>query len=247
MNSDNTLDLNCDKTHEISDHYIQNEIPKYEWFSHVNFGNGIIAKSTSWPSAPMNSRHMGVSKFDYIIKPNLPDLQGKRILEIGCNNGIISIHMIRNGASEVVAVDSERTWPNWNKQALFVKKALEWRCQTKYNIKYVDLDMKEIWKKDFGKFDIVIALNCLYYIEEKEIERLIRHVATISDFFLIQCNTKDQKHLGRRAKPNFMKRALLQNGFSDVYIDSPWEFFQGKRFLKKYCRPIVVGRRNKKK
>lgn len=236
---------NSKNTYEnMSNEFILDEIKKYKWFSHVDFGDNIVAKSTSWKDAPMNSRHMGVSKFDYIIKRNLPDLQGKRILEIGCNNGIIAIHMIRLGAIEVVGIDSERTWPNWKKQAEFVKKALEWRCKTKYNISYHDMQMTQIPSCNLGKFDIVIALNCLYYISETEIETLIQHISKISKIMLIQCNTQDQKHLGKRPHPEYMKKTLLKNGFPFVMKDHPWEFFQGKKIVKKYIRPVVVGYKN---
>src|SRR4051794_16939927 len=90
------------ETGQWSDDYIRDEIPRFKWFIHTNFGNGIVARSTAWPDAPIDSRHMGVSKFEYIVRRNLPDLQGKRVLEIGCNCGLIAIHMARLGAAEVV-------------------------------------------------------------------------------------------------------------------------------------------------
>src|SRR5215203_3822471 len=39
-----------------SDDYIRSQIPRYNWFVHVNFGNGIVARSTHWPNAPADSR-----------------------------------------------------------------------------------------------------------------------------------------------------------------------------------------------
>ncbi len=129
---------------EWSDEYIRSQIPRFKWFVHTNFGNGIVARSISWPDAPDNSWHMGTSKFDFIVRRNLPDLQGKRVLEIGCNAGIISIHMARLGAASVVGVDSEMGWPGWMEQSRFVKGALEWRCQTTYNVDYVECDMRRL-------------------------------------------------------------------------------------------------------
>src|SRR5262245_36826591 len=164
-----------------SDAMIRREIAKYpQWFVHVNFGNGIVARSTSWPDAPDDSRHMGVSKFDFIVKRNLPDLQGKRILEIGCNAGLVAIHMARLGAAEVVGIDNDAFWPRWREQAQFVKSALEWRCRTTYNVRYHECDMRALPELDLGRFDIVIALNCIYYIEEAEIQHLIHHIAGIA-------------------------------------------------------------------
>jgi SAM-dependent methyltransferase len=227
----------------MSDEFIRQEIPKYKWFVHVNFGNGIVAQSTSWADAPLESRNSGTTKFDFIVKRNLPDLQGRRFLEIGCNCGLISIHMLRNGAREVVGIDTEPTWPQWRQQAEFVRSALEWRCQTKYNARYVELDARELPSTDFGRFDAVLALNSLYYLEEAAIARIMRHVSTISDTFLIQCNTKDHPYLGERPHPAFMERMLRQNGFPKTRIDAPWDRPRRGFWPQRYMRPVVVGTR----
>src|SRR5437870_8734770 len=125
-NSCNQLQKRPDTSAQMSDETIRTRICTFDkWFVHTAFGNGIIAKSTSWPDAPNNSRHMGVSKFEFIVRRNLPDLQGLRILELGCNAGVVSIHMSRLGAFEVVGIDCDRYWPRWKEQAEFVKSALE--------------------------------------------------------------------------------------------------------------------------
>lgn len=82
----------------MSEEVILENINLYEkWFVNVNFGNGIMVRSTVWPDEPLNSRQAGIGKFDFIVRRNLPDLQGKRILDIGCNVGIIAIQMARLG------------------------------------------------------------------------------------------------------------------------------------------------------
>lgn len=229
----------------FSELMIKEEIKKFDqWFVHTDFGNGIVARSTAWPDAPMYSRHMGVSKFDYIVKPNLPNLQGKRILELGCNNGLNSIHMCRLGAKEVVGIDSPDYWADVINQAHFVKKAIEWRCNQSFNITYLEQNMSSIPELDLGKFDVVIALNSLYYLEENDIARVMKHIAKISDTFLIQCNTLDQKHLGGRSNPGYMKKMLLKNGFKYVTVDKRWDTPRKGFIPKRYHRPVVVGTNN---
>src|SRR5688500_2929233 len=123
----------------LSDEAIRRRIATFnKWFVHTNFGNGIVARSTCWPDQPNDSRHAGVSKFEFVVKRHLPDRQGKRILELGCNAGVISVHMSRLGAREVVAVDCDSYWPRWLEQAEFLKQVLEWRCQTTYNVRYIE-------------------------------------------------------------------------------------------------------------
>lgn len=229
----------------FSDESIRRRIAEYDrWFVHTNFGNGIIARSTSWPDQPLDSRHAGDSKFDFIVRRNLPDLQGKRILEIGCNAGVISIHIARLGAAEVVGIDCERGWPRWKEQAEFLKSALEWRCRTKYNVRYVECDMVALPEVDLGRFDAVIALNCIYYIQEDQIRRLTHHVASITDHFVVQCNTRDHKGLGRRRHPGFIRSILLESGFPVVNVDWPWDRPRKRFWPQRYCRPIVAGHRS---
>ena len=184
---------------------------------------------------------MGESKFEFIVRRNLCDLQGKRILELGCNAGVVSRHMVRLGAKEVIGVDSHSTWPDWLEQAQFVTQVLEKRCDQKYNVKFIDMDLRDVPSADLGNFDAVIALNCLYYVEEENIEKIIRHVSSVSDRFLIQCNTVDQKHLGERPTPAYMKRALAENGFPVVKVDAPWDKPRQWIIPRRYHRPVVVG------
>jgi len=228
---------------ELSEEVIREQIPRFKWFIDVDFGNGIRAQSTVWPDAPANSPHVGVDKFEFIVRRNLPGLAGARILELGCNCGVIALHMLRQGAAEVVGVDSERTWDRWKDQAEFVKTAFEWRWQTRCNARYIDMDMAEIPSLDLGRFDAVMALNCLYYLSEDDIARVIRHVATISDVFLIQCNTGDHPSLGRVPTPAFMAAALKANGFPETHIDAPWDKPKRGFIPQKYHRPVVVGRK----
>ena len=230
-------------TENMSDELIRRRIASFDkWFVHVNFGNGIKVRSTSWPDAAEDSRHMGVSKFDFIVRRNLPDLQGKRILELGCNAGVISIHMSRLGAREVVGIDCDACWPRWLEQAEFVKSALEWRCQTNYRIRYIDCDMRKLPELDLGRFDAVIALNCLYYLEPDEIHRLTDYVSSVTDHFLIQCNTRDHRSLYPRNYPAFMQDALRQNGFAQTWIDWPWDHPRKGFWPQRYHRPVVVGK-----
>ena len=244
LNTLEALEANVDWKQSDLSRCILEAIPQFQWFTHVDFGYGVIAQSTSWPDAPLDSTHMGVTKFEHIIKRNLPNLQGRRILELGCNAGLVSIHMCRLGAREVIGIDSERTWPKWKEQAEFVRRALELRCGSRYNTVYHDLDMKSVPDRDFGEFDAVIALNCLYYLEEEDIGRVMRHASEIAETFVVQCNTSDHtSRLGKRPRPEFMADMLRRNGFAKVSVDWPWGEPRKKIIPRRYWRPVVVGRK----
>ena len=80
-----------------------------------------------------------------IMKSMLPDLKGKRILDLGCGNGSMSKYFIENGASYVLALDISQNMIDEAKEKNNDK-----------NISYQVLGMEEISSiKD--KFDIIFV------------------------------------------------------------------------------------------
>ena len=122
---------------------------------------------------------------------------------------------------------------------MLLKEALEWRCGARYNVQYVEADMRDVPTLDLGTFDIVIALCCLYYLTEDDMCGLTRYLSDNTKIFLVQGNTVRNDHradrqLKRRAHPGFISRMLRENGFPFIEVDSPW----------RYGRPVVVGRKD---
>jgi len=218
----------------VNEDIIRARIKEFTWYTPVDFGNGVIATGDFKTVTHLDDIHFGLGKWKYIIERNLPDLQGKRVMDIGCNNGVSCIHMARMGAKEVFGIDSEKTWPNWKSQARFVKEALEWRCNAKYPITYIDTDMEKISELNLGRFDVVTALCCIYYLEDEKILSLLKHFREHVDYLLIQCNTRKQDQtpeVHRRAVPEYIRSVLREVGYPYIYSDEP--FF--------YERPVVVG------
>jgi SAM-dependent methyltransferase len=218
----------------MNERMIKDRIKEFTWYTPVDFGNGLITKGNFKGQTSLDSIHFGLGKWKYIIERNLPDLQGKRVMDIGCNAGLFCIQMARMGAVEVVGIDSDETWPKWREQALFVKEALEWRCRTDYPIKYIDSSIEKIPEMQLGKFDVVTALCCLYYLKEDKLRFLLKFFRSQVDYLLIQCNTRRRQQppeVHRRAVPSYMGRALKEAGYPYIAFDRPWL----------YERPVVVG------
>lgn len=218
----------------MNEEIILQRMKEFTWYSPVDFGNSLVAKGDFLVDTAPESIHFGLGKWKYIVERNIPDLQGKRAMDIGCNNGVFCIQMARMGAREVIGIDSEKTWPRWKEQAEFVKEALEWRCRTRYPIRYVDADMADIPRVNLGHVDVVTALCCLYYLEDDAILSLLRHFREHAETVLIQCNTRREDQLEavhRRAGIRYMVGALKRAGFPHVNVDAPWF----------YERPVVAG------
>jgi 2-polyprenyl-3-methyl-5-hydroxy-6-metoxy-1,4-benzoquinol methylase len=219
---------------DVDESELRQRIAQFKWYQPISFGRGLDAHAHGLPHLSQ-SHQAGLTKWRYIIERNLPDIQGMRVLDIGCNAGLFSIQLARCGAREVVGVDSERAWPGWQQQALFVKEALESRCQTTYNVQYVDCPMTDIPLADLGKFDLVMALCSLYYIPEDEMLRVLRHFYQQGcPTVLLQANKDrrtDSAEVKARSAPGFLLRLLKAAGYSHVTIDAP--LF--------HSRPVLVG------
>ena len=134
---------------DMNEDIMREQIAEHKFYQPIEFGRGIIASNWAGPHT-LDSYEFGLKKWRYIVERNLPDVQGVRVLDVGCNSGLYCIQLARMGAREVVGIDSESTWPSWMEQAKFVKESLEWRCGTTYKIKYIDSPMTKIPDLNLG-------------------------------------------------------------------------------------------------
>ena len=133
------------------------------WFHNVDLGNGIRTQRdvvhdghTSYPR-PLWER----------VRAMLPaNIEGMRVLDVGCNAGFFSVEMKRLGASYVLGVEA---FPPYLEQAKLVREAVD-----------LDIDLRELSVYDVGEnlgtFDIVLFLGVLYHLKHPllALERLAR-------------------------------------------------------------------------
>src|SRR5690554_6508049 len=85
----------------------------------------------------------------------LPDnLEGRSVLDIGCNAGFFSLEMKRRGAGRVLGIDSD---PRYLTQADLVFKAFD-----------VDAELRQLSVYELGsigeKFDLVLFMGVFYHL-----------------------------------------------------------------------------------
>ena len=189
-------------THKMTSKKIKEEIKKFQKgniHSPVYFGAG-LKMGDLWKT------EVGYGRWHYILKSNLPNLSGKRFLDLGANNAFYSIQMLRNGANEAIGIELNE---KCIEQGVFVKRGFEWADKRKYNFKYIHTNMKNIMGMDLGKFDMVMALCCIYYLDDASIADLVQHISTITDVFIIQCNT--EINIGRSDPHTYQKASVEYN------------------------------------
>ena len=101
------------------------------------------------------------------IKEMLPDLKGKRILDLGCGNGGMSKYFVNKGAESVLAIDLSVNMINEAKEKNSDEK-----------ITYVVLGMEDIEKIE-GKFDMVFSSLAFHYV--KDYDKLVSDIYNLLD------------------------------------------------------------------
>ena len=231
------------------DSWIQRGILGYQqWYQSVDFGNGIIADVTAppdWQPRPELNPGSGLDRWNFIIRRNLPDVQGMRVLDLGCNVGLYSIELARMGAREVVAVDRDTTIRQHTgrlprvdlvSQAEFVREAFELRESKKYPVKFQAIDFNNLTAlKSLGWFDLILALNVVYH-ELDRAPSLVNTLGEMTNDLVLQGSVGHPAPIREWALPERSVQMLTTAGFDFVTVDYPYG----------YSQPVVRGVREQK-
>jgi tRNA (mo5U34)-methyltransferase len=114
------------------------------WFQRIELAPGLITPGWSDPL---------IEKLPYFGLP--AQMQGMRVLDVGCAEGFFSFEAERRGANEVIAIDSS---PDSVRRFGICRGALGARA-TAYLCSVYDLSAKA-----FGTFDMVFFFGVLYHL-----------------------------------------------------------------------------------
>lgn len=112
------------------------------------------------------------------FKHALPeDLEGRSVLDVGCNAGFYAFEMKRRNAGRVVGIDSD---PHYLRQAKFVAE------QTGLDVEFRQMSVYDVGKIG-ERFDLVIFMGVLYHLRHPllALDLLYEHV--VADRMLFQC------------------------------------------------------------
>jgi SAM-dependent methyltransferase len=198
------------------------------WYAPIDFGDG-LAVGSFW------SVDNGTGRWDYLNGRVLePLVAGKRILDLGSNNGLLPLLMLRAGARQVVGLEIS---PGFAEAAQTVHRVFEWRDMRSYDLRMINCDMLEVLRADWGDFDMVTAFCTLYYLGHQDMASVVRKAAEMAPLIVVQANVETRREAAddksEKSSLSFLHKLLLDNGFPHVDVHAP----------KGFSRPILVGRR----
>ena len=196
------------------------------WYAPIDFGQGLTVGGF-W------SVDSGTGRWEFLNRQVMvPLVAGKRVLDLGCNNGVMPMMMLRSGADEVVGIELD---PAFVESARLVHQIFEWRDVTSYPFQIHQGNMLDILNGNWGNFDVITALCTLYYLSAEDMARVVRKAATIAPTMIVQVNSGTRSQAAdekaEKSSLSFLKRLLEQNGFPNVETVAP----------ENYERPVLIG------
>jgi SAM-dependent methyltransferase len=193
------------------------------WFrdyAPIDFGGGVSVGS-------FVATDSGTGRWDFFNGGIVaPLVAGKRVLDLGSNNGSLPLMMLRAGAREVIAVEQSELLAEC---ADVHRQIIEWQDLRSYALTLHVGDMKSFLTADWGPFDVVTAFCSLYYLPDADMKAIVRRVAESRATLVLQSNEGARNIPASRQA--FLKRLMESNGFDRVALHE----YPG------FARAILVG------
>ena len=140
-----------------------------------------------------------------------PLIAGKRVLDLGSNDGTLPLSMLRAGAREVVAVEFT---PADGEGGGMSARVISWRDVRPYDTQVLQGDMRLFLTADLGSFDVVTALSALHYLPGDEMAPVISRAAAMGTVLILQPHDAIESLQARTVD---LHRLMRDNGY-DVQI-----------------------------
>ena len=206
---------------------IQDDICRLEpWYQPISIGPGLatVARDKRGNRIRVASTDRGLKKWKRFILPGLPfDLDGKRVLDIGCNAGLFPLHSVRVlGAREAVGIEKNG---HYYDQAKWMVETFSHLDGRHLPVRIYRGAMEDFDYESLGRFDIVFMFAVIYHIgksqdyahlSQNEIRNLqiktLCKVAKVTPLIVFQANPlKDE---GRGKGIESLKSLVLESGLS---------------------------------
>lgn len=179
----------------------------------------------------LGSIELGSGKWLFVRRV-LPDLRGKSVLDLGCNNALLPLEMLRAGAARVTAFEIN---PSLASFARMNHEWFEFVDNRRYDFELIDGSMNQLCDQDITGYDVATAFCSLYYETPENMSRIASALSRAVPVFVVQCNENPAEHSGElleRSSRPYLQNLLALHGFPHQETFS--------RFY--YDRPLIIAR-----
>jgi tRNA (mo5U34)-methyltransferase len=194
------------------------EVKALSWFHIIDLGNGILTPGKFPPN------DLILKSFDQI------DFSGKRVLDIGCWDGLWSFEAEKRGAAEVYATDDISQRPFHSTRTFNLAKDI-----LKSNVHYFPETSIERVPSLGLKFDIVLFLGIYYHLRDPlHALGILRSVLNDGGLIIVE---GDVSYNRRKSFARFLYNDIWRNDPSNWWIPSIKcleEWIESSFFRKKF-------------
>jgi tRNA (mo5U34)-methyltransferase len=133
----------------VTDNPLEEQIKTVNWIHTIDLGNGLITPG-AWPPSPLIRQ-----AFEML------DFTDKKVLDIGCLDGLWSFEAEKRGAREVYATDLATQRPHRDQPAIELARRIL-NSRIKY---YPDLSVYQVDQLGVRDFDIVLFCGVYYHLK----------------------------------------------------------------------------------
>lgn len=138
------------------------------WYTPVDFGHGLKTHRIGMTDKEFyTDPSYGLNKWNNYIKPHLPiSLEGKTVVDVGCNCGLFCIQAAREGAKRVIGIEGDPGNNGFYEQSQLVLDTMSEvdRVDYREKVEIMNGDVDSIgWPK--MKIDIAFAFNVFYWMK----------------------------------------------------------------------------------
>ena len=191
----------------------------YRNYAPIDFGGGLTVGQIA-------STDSGTGRWDvFNAEVVAPLVHGRRVLDLGSNNGSLPLMMLRAGAARVVGIEGTPAIADFARSNA---RILAWRDIRRYDVEILTGDMRVFLSGDLGPFDVVTAFCSLYYLPEPDMARVIAKASAMGAVLILQANDAIDNLPAKRGDLHGLMR---DNGYSNITVYAPPGF----------TRPLLVG------
>lgn len=133
-------------------------------------------------------------------------LEGRSVLDVGCNCGGFSVHAARDGAERVLGIDVVDRYVD---QGQFVKRALELDA-----LEFRAMSIEEIDSDRVGSFDLTLCFGLLFHLENPVLS--MRKLASVTEHAIV-VDTNIARGKGSSWRMNFVGPANPGNPSTSLW------------------------------